>query len=137
MHSDVKKHRSFLALLFSPPVIYGLCIEQKSIKTRKMETFLIIGKSVIRKYFDYYEKYSLDDETEFFPALKIIILGIIDASEDDKQKGIIEKQLKEYARELYCKLWIQHANEDEVSPDIEFESKEAIQVFNRIYKKQK
>ncbi|NOX87752.1 MAG: hypothetical protein GXO77_01915 [Calditrichaeota bacterium] len=102
-----------------------------------MEQFLKIGKSIIRKFFDYYEEYHLDNETEFFPVLKLIISGITDACQDNKQKNIIKKQLKIYARELYCQLWIQHAKEDEVSPDIEYEKKEAIKEFNRIYGKKR
>ncbi len=98
-----------------------------------METFLKIGKSIVRKIFDYYEANALDDEIEFFPFLKIIIGGIIEACEDDKERGIIEKQLKAYARELYCKVWIKQAKEYEESPDIEFETEEAIRAFNRIY----
>jgi hypothetical protein len=31
-----------------------------------------IGKAIIKRFFDYYEDVRLDDETEFFPILKIL-----------------------------------------------------------------
>jgi len=36
----------------------------------------IIGKSIIKKFFNYYESVGLDDEAEFFPILKTIISGV-------------------------------------------------------------
>lgn len=94
-----------------------------------------IGQSIIKNFFDYYENNSLDDESEFFPILKIIIWGIIDTCGTSKEKQYLENRLKDYAKQLYVSLWIIHAEEDEEEVDIEYEKKEAIRNFEEIYKK--
>jgi len=94
-----------------------------------------IGKSIIRRFFDYYEDVGLDDETEFFPILKIIIWGVVDSSKNDSRSLDIEKELKEYSKQLYISLWILHAEEDEEEIDIEYERKAAIRQFENIYRK--
>jgi len=94
-----------------------------------------IGKSIIKKFFDYYEDVSLDDETEFFPILKIIILGIADSFKNSSENVEIEKDLKEFSKELYISLWFLHVEEDEVEIDIEYEREEAISKFEEIYRK--
>ena len=93
---------------------------------------IIIGKSVIKHYFTYYEEVGLDDETEFLPALKIIIAGIIAVCKKDKDD--IKNELENYARSLYCDLWLLHAKEDEDDIDVTSEKKEALNTFNEIYK---
>ncbi len=94
-----------------------------------------IGKSIIKKFVDYYKAVELDDETEFFPILKVIISGIVDSLENKSEKMEIEKQLKEFAKQLYIDLWLTYAKEDKPDIDIEFEGKEAIKTFERLYRK--
>ena len=96
---------------------------------------IIIGKSIIKRFFDYYEDVGLDDETEFFPILKIIISGVVEALKDDSRSQNIEKELKEYSKQLYVSLWILHAEEDKEEIDIEYERKAAIRQFEDIYRK--
>ncbi len=97
-------------------------------------TAILIGKSIIKRFFNYYENETLDDENEFFPVLKIIINGIVNAFKDDS-RTLIEKELKEYSKELYLSLWLRHAEEDEEDIDVEYERKAAIRAFEDIYKK--
>jgi len=98
-------------------------------------TTILIGKSIIKRFFNYYENESLDDENEFFPVLKIIISGIVDAFKNDSRSLIIEKELKEYSKQIYISLWLRHAEEDEEDIDVEYERKAAIRAFEDIYKK--
>lgn len=99
------------------------------------ETAVAIGESIIRRFFDYYEDVGLDDETEFFPILKTIILGIADSFKNSSQKAEIQKELKEYSKQLYISLWLLHAEEDEEEIDVENEREEAIRKFEEIYRK--
>ena len=99
------------------------------------KTAVIIGKSIIRRLFDYYKDVELDDETEFFPILKIIISSIMDTFKNDFQRQNIEKELKEYSKQLYISLWLQHADEDEEEINIEYERRAAIKRLENIYKK--
>ncbi len=101
------------------------------------EIAIEIGKSIINRFFDYYEGVGLDDETEFFPILKIIILGISDNRRGDSQQIEIEKELKNYSRKLYISLWLLHAKEDEEEIDEEYEQREALSNFEKIYRKVK
>jgi len=100
-----------------------------------MEEQIKIGKSIIKKFVDYYEAVELDDETEFLPILKVIISGIVDSLKNRSEKMKIEKQLKEFAKQLYIDLWLAQAKEDEPDIDIEFERKEAIKTFEKLYRK--
>lgn len=104
-------------------------------KMKNNKTAVLIGKSIIRRFFDYYENLGLDDETEFFPILKIIIWGVVDSFKNDSQRLSIEKELKEYSKELYISSWLLHAEEDEEEIDVEYERKAAIRQFENIYRK--
>jgi len=95
----------------------------------------VIGKSIIKRFFDYYEDVSLDDEDEFFPVLKIIILEVAHSFNNKVQAMEVEKELKEYSKQLYISLWLLHAEEDEKKIDIEYERNKAISEFEEIYRK--
>ncbi len=101
------------------------------------EEAISIGKSIIKRFFEYYEAEGLDDETEFFPILKIIILSIADGFKNSSQNEEIEKELKNYSRKLYSYLWLLHAREDEEEIDEEYEQREAISNFEKIYREVK
>ena len=109
--------------------------EVRRYELKMKDSKIIIGKSIIKRFFDYYEDVGLDDETEFFPILKIIISGVVEALKDDSRSQNIEKELKEYSKQLYVSLWILHAEEDEEEIDVEHERKAAIRQFDEIYKK--
>jgi hypothetical protein len=94
-----------------------------------------IGKAIIKRFFDYYEDVRLDDENEFFPILKIIIWGAVDCFKNDPQRRNIEKELKEYSKQLYTSLWLLQAEEYEEEIDVEYEQKAAISQFENIYRK--
>lgn len=99
-----------------------------------METYIKIGKSVLRKFSDYAQKITLDDETEYFPVLKIIIGGIANSYDGSKNdKDHINKSLIDFAKQLYIDSWLKYAIEDEDEPDIEMEKKDAIERFNDLY----
>jgi len=105
----------------------------------KMETnsicHLEIGKSIIKRLYEYNKINTLDDETEFFPMLKLMIRGITDTIYDSKEKKNIEEKLKEFSKQLYVSMWLSHAEEDEEDEiDIAYEKKEAIEAFDSIYK---
>lgn len=99
------------------------------------EIALVIGKSIIKRFFDYYKDVGLDNEAEFFPILKIIILGVADSFKNGVQNIEVEKKLKEYSKQLYISLWLLHAEEDEEEIDVEYEREEAISKFEEIYGK--
>lgn len=101
------------------------------------DTIVKLGRSIIDRAFRYYEIQHLDDETEFFPFLKVIILGILDSVEDEIQKKELKDNFKDYARELYVSLWLKHAEEDEEDINPSEEKKAAIKEFERIYRKVK
>ncbi len=44
-----------------------------------MEVHTKIGKSIIQMYADNAKQNPIDDETEFFPTLKVIIKGITES----------------------------------------------------------
>ena len=71
----------------------------------------------------------------FFPILKIIISSIMDNFKNDSQRQNIEKELKEYSKQLYISLWLQHAEEDEEEINVEYERRAAIRQFENIYTK--
>jgi hypothetical protein len=85
-----------------------------------------IGKAIIKRFFDYYEDVRLDDETEFFPIFKVIIWGAVDSFKKDSQRRTIEKELKEYSKQLYISLWLLQAEEYEEEIDVEYEQKAAL-----------
>ena len=95
----------------------------------------VIGISIIKRFFDYYEDVSLDDEDEFFPVLKIIILEVAHSFNNKVQAMEVEKELKEYSKQLYISLWLLHAEEDKEEIDIEYERNKAISEFEEIYRK--
>ncbi len=98
-----------------------------------METYIKIGKSIISKLADYTNKVTLDDESEYFPILKIIINGVVETHKDSEEKETIRTELINYAKELYVSSWLRCAKEDEENPNIEKETNDAIKQFNNIY----
>jgi hypothetical protein len=46
-----------------------------------MDTHIKIGKSILDQYADYAETEVIDDRSEYFPTLKVIIEGIVEAVE--------------------------------------------------------
>ena len=99
-----------------------------------MKEYIKIGKSIINKFFIYYNENFLDDETEFFPILKTIINGIVEVSKDENKK--IEKELKLYVKNIYCTEWLSHAKENKEKVDIDLEEKKALETFDEIYGEQ-
>jgi len=99
------------------------------------ETYLKVGKSVLRNLFEYYELNSLDDEAEYFPLLKTIITGVIAPLDNPKEKENVKKQLTDFAKDEYIKTWIQNIDEDEDEdePDINKATKEAAKYFDNSY----
>ena len=99
-----------------------------------MQQQIEIGKSIIKRLFEYNETNHLDDKTEFFPVLKIIILGTNDTCKTSEERNEVEKQMKEYAKQRYTALWISQAEDDEEEFDEGNEKREALKNFNKIYK---
>jgi mevalonate pyrophosphate decarboxylase len=97
-----------------------------------MKEIQTIGISVVNHFFDYYKRVFMDDETEFFPVLKTIINGVVNACKENKKE--IQNELEQHAKKLYCDLWLSHAKEDEENVDIISEKEDAIETFNKIYK---
>jgi len=88
----------------------------------RYEVYLRIGKSILRNYFDYCTKNSMDD-AEYIPTVRVIIEGI---TEEMRSSGMgkpnckeITEKLKDYNREIYQNIWIEHAKEDEEPEDEE------------------
>jgi len=99
----------------------------------EMEIHIKIGKIIIKKYSDYAEKNTLDDECEYFPTLTIIIDGVVESFDGSTQnKESIKKDLVDFAKQLYVDSWLQNAKEDQEEQDIE-ETNDAIKTFNKLY----
>ena len=110
----------------------------------KSQSYLKVGETILRKYFDYSTKYSVDD-VEYIPVVRLIIEGI---AEEMKSSGVLEPNCKEVAeklrafnRSLYQNIWIEHAKEDEDPDeepfDREKEYKLAKYTFDYVYKHRK
>jgi len=84
-----------------------------------METYTKIGKAILKKYSDFAHKNTLDDETEYFPVLKIIIEDVANSYDGSKHdKDYIKKDLADFAKQpYYIERWLEYANEDEDEPD--------------------
>jgi len=100
----------------------------------RIEQATTVGKFVVKKFFDYYKDASLDDETEFFPVLKVIISGVADSFENRSQKNEIERELMEYSKQLYVSFWLLQSEENEEHMDAEHEKAEAVSNFEKLYK---
>jgi len=102
----------------------------------RYEVYLRIGRSILRNYFDYYTKNSMDD-AEYIPTVRVIIEGI---TEEMRSSGMgkpnckeMTEKLKDYNREMYQNIWIEHAKEDEEPFDLEREYQLAKYTFDYIY----
>lgn len=105
-----------------------------------MKTYAKIGKAILRDYFKYYAKHSLDD-TEYIPVVKTIVNSIektmkADGIDDTDIKNVRE-ELIEFNKSLYVKRWLKQAKEDEDSPDLESETEAAQYYFEYIFKHEK
>ncbi len=111
----------------------------------KSQSYLKVGETILRKYFDYSTKYSVDD-VEYIPVVRLIIEGI---AEEMKSSGTLEpncnevaKKLKDFNRQMYQNIWVEHAKEDfdpedEEPFDLEKEYELAKYTFDYIYKHKK
>jgi len=110
----------------------------------KSEEYFKIGKTILRKYFDHFQKNTLDD-TEYIPVVRLIIEGI---AEEMRSSGMLEpnckevaEKLREFNREMYQNVWIEHGREDqdpgEEPLDLEKEYALAKYTFDYIYKHRK
>jgi len=100
-----------------------------------MEKHLDIGKSIIRKFYKYTEENHLDDETQFFPSIKVIITGVIEAYNNKDKKEKIKNELEQYTKEQYIKIWIRQSKRNRESVDVEEVKKEAKSAFEKRYNK--
>lgn len=99
-----------------------------------MDTHLKIGKLILQKYSSFADKNRLDDESEYFPTLKIIIAGVVESYDEPAQnKESIKNELVDRAKQLYVDTWLKYAKEDGEDPDIEEETIDAIERFNELY----
>lgn len=107
----------------------------------KCQSYLKIGSTILRKYFGYSQKHSLDD-TEYIPVVRLIIEGI---AEEMRSSGMLEpnykevaKKLKAFNRALYQNIWIEHAKEDEDPDEEPFDREKEYELakytFDYIYK---
>jgi hypothetical protein len=54
-----------------------------------MDTHIKIGKSILDQYADYAETEVIDDRSEYFPTVKVIIEGIVEAVESTIDKDAV------------------------------------------------
>jgi hypothetical protein len=59
----------------------------------------------------------------------------VDSFKNDSQRLNIEKELKEYSKQLYISLWLLQVEEYEEEIDVEYERNAAISQFENIYRK--
>jgi len=107
----------------------------------RSQSYFQIGRTILRKYFDYYREKTLDD-TEYIPVVRLIIEGI---TKEMRSSGIgkqacdeIAQKLKAFNREMYQNIWIEHAKEDhdpdEEPLDLGKEYESAKYTFDYIYR---
>jgi len=97
------------------------------------ETYLKVGKSVLKTLFEYNKSALMNDESEFFPLLSATVNGVIAALANPEEKENVKNCLTVFVRDEYIKTWIQNSKEDENKPDIEQETKEAAKYFDNSY----
>ncbi len=113
----------------------------RKVTNLKNQGYVGIGKTILRKYFDYCQKNTLDD-VEYIPVVRLIIEG---TAEEMKSTGLLEstckevvKKLKDFNRQMYQNIWVEHAKEDEDPDeepfDLEKEYRLAKYTFDYIYK---
>lgn len=102
-----------------------------------METHVEIGKSILNKYSDYAKTEIIDDETEFFPTVKVIIDGVAGTLESTNDKEKIKSILIDHVKQHYVSLWVKNATKDGESPDVDYVKKRASNEFERLYYDQK
>lgn len=98
-----------------------------------MDTHIKIGKAILDQYSEYAEKEVIDDRAEYFPTVKVIIQGIVEAVESQKEKDAIRSNLIDHVKQKYVSLWLKHTTEDDEEPDIDYETKRANEVFDSLY----
>lgn len=98
-----------------------------------MNDHIKIGKSILNNCSDYATTKFIDDETEYFPTVKMIIEGIVETLKSSEEKEEVESVLIDYLKQHYVSLWIRHTTEDEENPDIDYEKSRAINEFERLY----
>jgi len=101
-----------------------------------MDPVLRVGSSIVDRYFDYYERNTLDDETELFPILRIICTGAADTCTDGRERERALERLIDHAGKRYCDIWLRHAIADEGPDniDLDAERREAVTAFDRMFK---
>ncbi len=107
----------------------------------KSQSYFEVGRTILRKYFDYNLE-NTEDDAEYIPVVRLIIEGI---AQEMGSSGMPEsncrevaENLKEFNRGLYQKIWIEHAKEDhdpdDEPLDIKKEYELAKYTFDYIYK---
>ena len=98
-----------------------------------MDAHIKIGKSILNKYAEYAQKQIIDDVAEYFPTIKVIIEGIVEAVDSSKEKEKLEEILVDHVKMIYVSSWIKNATDDEESPDTNYETKRAGSEFNKLF----
>jgi hypothetical protein len=98
-----------------------------------MDTHIKITKAILDRYSKYAEKEVIDDRAEYYPTVKVIIQGIVEAVESNKEKETVQSILIDHVKQDYVSLWLKHTAEDDEEPDVAYETKRAIEVFNNLY----
>lgn len=99
-----------------------------------MNQTLRIGLSVIEGFSAYADKVSLDDESEYFPILKVLIAAIANTDKENGKK--VRAELMAFAKKRYIKTWIKNTKEDDGDCiDIKREEKEASKFFDYLIKR--
>jgi transcriptional regulator with XRE-family HTH domain len=132
---SIKQLREALESLGDP------AFQEMTMTDPRCQVYLEIGKAVLRNYFDYSTKRSLDD-SEYISAVRVIIESIAKEMESSSvgrwSNGELTQKLKSFNRHLYKDLWIKHAKEDkdpEKDPvDAEKERRSAGYTFDYIYR---
>jgi len=75
----------------------------------EMETFCV---NIFKNLFKYNQKIQMDDKTEFFPILKVLIESMIENIDNEKEKEMRKDRLIEYCKRNYINIWLEQAEED-------------------------
>ena len=68
--------------------------------------------NIINNIFQYNKEIEMDDETEFFPLLKVLINSMIEKIDNKIERERLNNRLLEISKGKYTEIWLEQAETD-------------------------
>ena len=68
--------------------------------------------NIINNIFQYNIEIEMDDETEFFPILKVLINSMIEKIDNKIERERLNNRLLENSKDKYTEIWLEQAETD-------------------------